>query len=54
MAYNVIVTGHFDKRAKPLLKKYRSLKQEIATLIDDLSENPIHGSRISEQCYKIR
>jgi mRNA-degrading endonuclease RelE of RelBE toxin-antitoxin system len=54
MAYNVIVTGHFDKRAKPLLKKYRSLKQEIATLIDDLSESPMQGSRISDQCYKIR
>ncbi len=54
MAYNVIVTEHFDKRAKPLLKKYRSLRQEIATLIDDLSENPIQGNRISEQCYKIR
>jgi mRNA-degrading endonuclease RelE of RelBE toxin-antitoxin system len=54
MAYNVIVTPHFDKRAKPLLKKYRSLKNEIAKLIGELSENPIQGDRITTDCYKIR
>ena len=54
MAYNIIVTAHFDKKAKPLLKKYRSLKSEIATLIDELAENPTKGDRITTDCYKIR
>ncbi len=54
MAYNIIVTPHFDKRAKPLLKKYKSLKNEIAALIDTLTENPIQGDRITVDCYKIR
>lgn len=54
MAYNVIVTPHFDKKAKPLLKKYRSLQSEISTLLDDLAENPTIGDRITTDCYKIR
>jgi hypothetical protein len=30
------------------------LKNEIAALIDELSENPTKGDRITTDCYKIR
>src|ERR1700712_2546451 len=54
MNYNVKITAVFEKQAKRLLKKYISLKKELATLIQDLKENPEQGNYISSGCYKIR
>lgn len=35
----VITSPNFEKEAKRLIKKYRSLAQELAVLIDDLAKN---------------
>ncbi len=50
----VITSPNFEKEAKRLIKKYRSLAQEIAVLIGDLAENPTQGTPIGRDCYKIR
>ncbi|MBD1395454.1 type II toxin-antitoxin system RelE/ParE family toxin [Mucilaginibacter glaciei] len=54
MDFNVTVLRSFDKQAKPLLKKYPSLKAEIALLISSLKNNPEQGASIGNNCFKIR
>ena len=50
----VILSHNFKREAKPLLKKYASLRQELGTLIQELSEQPTKGIRLTSNCYKIR
>lgn len=54
MKFEVVVTIPFEKQAKPLLKKYKSLKTDIAAIIKSLSEDPSQGTPIGSSCYKIR
>jgi mRNA-degrading endonuclease RelE of RelBE toxin-antitoxin system len=54
MRSNVISTPNFEREAKKLIKKYRSLKAELLDLISDLENNPKMGVLISENVYKIR
>ena len=50
----VITSDNFEKEARRLIKKYRSLAQEIAMLIAQLASNPNQGTAIGRECYKIR
>ena len=50
----VIVVSSFRRAAKPLLKKYPSLKAEIEALIDLLEVDPVQGTFLGRNCYKIR
>ncbi|MEO0734372.1 MAG: hypothetical protein AAFZ52_16165 [Bacteroidota bacterium] len=54
MSYSVTITEDFAKSAKRLSKKYKSLKNDLASLIEELKENPYLGDRISRKVYKIR
>ena len=54
MSYKITPTPTFKKQAKTLLKKYKSLQTELAILGKNLSENPIYGSALGRNCYKIR
>jgi mRNA-degrading endonuclease RelE of RelBE toxin-antitoxin system len=54
MKYEIEIMESFEKKAKTLLKKYPSLKRELAELGASLSENPFQGNRLSENCFKIR
>ena len=54
MRYNIEITRRFEREAKPLLKKYGSLKSELATLGEELSENPEKGTPLGNNLYKIR
>lgn len=44
----------FERQAKRLLKKYPSLKSELALLGSRLSENPELGTPIGRHCFKVR
>ena len=44
MNVNVILTPNFEKEAKKLIKKYRSLKQELLEFTEELK---------TQQCYVI-
>ncbi len=54
MNFDVIATEPFERKLKRLAKKYKSLSTDLATLFDELSENPTLGTPIGKDCYKIR
>ena len=54
MSYNVVLTDHFTKEVKKLIKKYKSLKAELAKLDEELAENPTLGIPLGNDVYKIR
>jgi mRNA-degrading endonuclease RelE of RelBE toxin-antitoxin system len=54
MSYKVEITRHFEHEAKPLLKKYASLKNELKILGEKLSEDPEIGTPLGNNLYKIR
>jgi mRNA-degrading endonuclease RelE of RelBE toxin-antitoxin system len=54
MSYNIIATPKFKREIKRLVKKFHSLKNEYAALIEILRQNPAHGKPIGNGCYKIR
>jgi hypothetical protein len=54
MKYEVITTDSFEKAAKPLLKKFPSLKNELAQLENDLQTNPRMGTALGKNTFKIR
>jgi mRNA-degrading endonuclease RelE of RelBE toxin-antitoxin system len=54
MNYSIIVTLRFEKELKRLTKKFPSLKFEFSQLIVQITDNPITGTFIGNNCYKIR
>jgi len=54
MRIKVITSENFRKKAKRLLKKYRSLKTDLLILEQQLLMNPELGTSIGRDCYKIR
>ncbi len=54
VSFNVSATPIFEKQAKRLARKYRSLPQDLAELISELENNPEIGSPLGHNCFKIR
>lgn len=54
MSYSVELSANFKKEAKRLVKKYPSLRAELAELFAELEENPILGIPLGDDIYKIR
>lgn len=54
MSYKIQTLSKFDKNLKALIKKYPSLKSEFIEFVKNLKENPIQGTQITPNCYKIR
>ncbi len=54
MAFKVETTPNFNKEAKRLIKKYPSLKYELAELGSELENNPFQGDLLGNHVYKIR
>lgn len=54
MNYRVDTTENFEREAKKLIKKYKSLKDEIDELIDSLQQKPFEGTHLGNNVYKIR
>jgi hypothetical protein len=54
MSYKVDTIAPFRKQAKKLIKKYPSLKNELAELGSQLSTDPTAGTALGNNCYKIR
>lgn len=50
----VKVSKSFKRLAKPLLKKYSSLTNELFTLENELLTNPEFGTPLGHDSYKIR
>ena len=54
MSYNIVAVPTFRKELKKLAKKYPSLKSDLVFLFETLEENPIQGTSLGKNCYKIR
>lgn len=54
MKFEVQLSPNFKKEAKRLIKKYPSLKLELAELFRELEENPTLGTSLGSDIYKIR
>ncbi|RPH29897.1 MAG: hypothetical protein EHM93_16605 [Bacteroidales bacterium] len=50
----VRVSKSFKRQAKPLLKKFPSLRGELTSLEEELMENPRLGKSLGHDSYKIR
>ena len=54
MSYSILPTSKFEKELKRLLKKFPSLKEEYAELIEEINKDPKTGIFLGNNCYKIR
>ncbi|MEW6506984.1 MAG: type II toxin-antitoxin system RelE/ParE family toxin [Bacteroidota bacterium] len=54
MSYRVLSIPLFDKQAKRLSKKYRSLRSDLAVLFKSLEKQPKQGKALGNNFYKIR
>ena len=54
MSYSVIPTPIFKSQAKKLIRKFPSLKKELAELSEVLSLNPAFGTSLGSDTFKIR
>ena len=54
MSYKVIPTSKFKKQAKRLIKKFPSLKTDLAELEKQLISNPTSGTALGNNTYKVR
>jgi mRNA-degrading endonuclease RelE of RelBE toxin-antitoxin system len=54
MSYKIELSENFKKEAKKLSKKYPSLKTDLASLFEELEENPTTGIPLGNDIYKIR
>lgn len=54
MSYSVELSPNFKREAKRLIKRYASLKSELAALFNELEENPTLGTPLGNNVYKIR
>lgn len=50
--YNVVITGHFKRQLKPLVKKDGGLKERLIATIKAF--DPKHSIRIGKGVFKIR
>lgn len=54
METSIKTIPEFDRRAKRLSKKYKSLKADLQQLVLSLRENPTQGVDLGGDVYKIR
>ena len=54
MSFEIIPTPKFARQLKKLSKKYRSLKDDFEGFEKKLLDNPIMGTHLGNNVYKIR
>ena len=54
MGYRIIPSDEFKKNVKALQKRYRSIKEDIEVLVEELFQNPYTGIKLGRNTYKIR
>ena len=54
MSYKVQAIPQFEKELKRLSKKYLSLKNEYLKLVLSLKKQPVQGTALGNNCFKIR
>lgn len=54
MSYKLIPLENFEKNVKQLAKKYPSLQKDLEAFEISIIQNPIQGTPLGKDCYKIR
>lgn len=54
MSFEIVYTENFERELKKLAKKYRSIKTDLAHLLDEIEQDPKQGISLGKDCYKIR
>ena len=54
MNYSINTLLDFDRGLKRLSKKYKSIKQDYARLLDELHANPTAGADLGDGVHKVR
>ena len=54
MSLRIDALPNFGRELKLLKKKYPSVVQDLAALVDELTETPRLGVSLGHNCYKIR
>ena len=54
MSFKIETIAEFEKELKRLSKKYSSIKEDYENLLYSLIENPLQGTPLGKDCYKIR
>lgn len=54
MNFEVLYTDSFGRELKQLAKKYRSIKDDVEEVVTILERDPVQGTPIGHNCYKIR
>ena len=54
MNYNIVTYPQFEKELKRLAKKYKSLKSDFVTFLQELQENPNEGAQLGHGLRKVR
>lgn len=54
MNYNIKTYPQFEREIKRLAKKYRSIKEDYAKLLESLKENPTQGVELGKGIRKVR
>lgn len=54
MSLRIEALPHFARELKQLKKKYPSVLQDLGILLEKLADNPLQGTSLGNNCYKIR
>jgi hypothetical protein len=54
MQYEVKTIAVFERQFKRLAKKYPSLKDDLKDLVSDLEKEPLIGTPLGKNCFKVR
>lgn len=50
----VITSDNFEREMKRLAKKFPSLRREFLELVESLENQPVQGTALGKNCFKIR
>ncbi len=54
MNFEILRTAEFSRHLKQLAKKYPSVKNDYSELLILLQQNPVQGTPLGKDCYKVR
>jgi mRNA-degrading endonuclease RelE of RelBE toxin-antitoxin system len=54
MNFEIVFTDNFLREIKKMSKKYKSIKSDFESFLDNLENNPFQGVPLGQDCYKVR
>ena len=54
MSFNILRTDVFTNNMKQLAKKYPSIKNDFSSFLISLEKDPLQGTSLGKNCYKVR